>query len=93
MNLFRPCVQLAILLCIVLVTPLSANTVEQLFMTFEKKEHDWSIKITFDAGYALPGASRRCNIPTTSTRQKAWEPYAESSSISLYRTGTMKTLL
>ena len=69
MNLFRSCVQLAILLCIGVVTPLSAHTVEQLFMTFEKKEHDWSIKITFDAGYALP----ELRDDTTSPQpQRAW---------------------
>ena len=73
MNLFRPCVQLAILLCIGVgigvVTPLSAHTVEQLFMTFEKKEHDWSIKITFDAGYALPELRDDATSPQP---QRAW---------------------
>ena len=52
-----------------MVTPLSAHTVEQLFMTFEKKEHDWSIKITFDAGYALPELRDDATSPQP---QRAW---------------------
>lgn len=69
MKLFRPCVQLAILLCIVLITPLSAHSVEQLFMTLENKGPDWSIQITFDAGYALPELRDDAKSPQP---QRAW---------------------
>jgi len=69
MKLFRPCVQLAILFCIGVGTPLCAHSVDQLFMTLEKKDHDWVITVTFDAGYALPELRDDATSPQP---QRAW---------------------
>ena len=50
-------------------TPLCAHSVDQLFMTLEKKDHDWVITVTFDAGYALPELRDDAKSPQP---QRAW---------------------